>query len=90
MQVEHVLRELVHRVAARRRAAHPRLERPAGHVRKRHLDLRVVMFGCGERDAVRHRRLRESAKRQHEDGEDEQHSVGPKSHEKSLSQRTDG
>ncbi len=84
LQLEHVLRVFVQRVSSRRRPAHARLERARGQVRKRDLDLRIVVFGRRERDAIRDRRLRRAqatldAERD-ETGQNRRHEPGRKTH----------
>ena len=57
--VEHVLRELVQRIASRRRAAHADLQRPGRNLGEGHLDLHPAMLGRRKRQAIIDRRLRE-------------------------------
>ena len=57
VHVEYVLGELVHGIAARRRSAHPHLERRRLYPAERHLHLGVVMLGRRERHSILHRRL---------------------------------
>jgi hypothetical protein len=56
--VEDVFCELVHRVAARRRAAHVHLQRSGRHVGERDLDLHQMVLALGERQTIRDGRLR--------------------------------
>ena len=55
--VVHVLREIMKRIAAGRRSAHPQLERARFEIRKRRLDLHPPMLGLGKREAVANRRI---------------------------------
>ena len=59
--VEHVLRELMKRVASRRRAAHVQLERCRRQVGERELDLHPAMLGFREAQSIGNRRLSKRA-----------------------------
>ena len=58
VDVVHVLREVVQRIAARRRPAHSQLERRLRQLRERRFDLHPPMFRLGERQHVVHGRRR--------------------------------
>ena len=70
--VEHVLGELVQRIAARRRAAHADLERVGRDADEGHLDVHQVLDVIGERQPVFDRRLREGRDRADGDREEGQ------------------
>ena len=73
VDVVHVLGEVVERVASRRRAAHPQLERPVADVRKRRLDLHPAVLRLGERERVSHRRggVKRHGRGDEKDGDEE-------------------
>jgi len=68
VDVVDVLGELVQRIPARRRSAHPDLEGPRRHVGERDLDLHPVMLGLWKRQPIGDRRL---GKRRRGEGDDE-------------------
>ena len=81
--VEHVLGELVQRVASRRRAAHTQFERSRRHFVEAYLDVHQSMLSLGERQPILDRRLRASGGRG-EENENRQEGADARSHDELM------